>query len=471
MSISPPWQHPRSQAHAIDRAAIRGKCEDRAAWELCLEIPPPRADSPRPVSMHPISPPSSLHKFVPRNQNISFVTMSSGNSDTQAPGIAWYFDSEPDEYHPSSESEKSAFARQPWRAHWPPKSDKAKLAWMHSEFPEVLVWMFDRTKPFDRPWREWARSGIAMKEKAGNVSSTQHSCAQVQYLNPEERKPSRSFVDDLIKTLHLKSILSSGISFLTPHEKYQTEKPYLSRLPSGTSLPRTNLVASTHQLDIFEISGHERSFTLATSGFEYAKSPIRVRQWNDSSVCSEYIPQMESWISRYLDCARVFIYAYNFRGFSSETSGKSTKTPFFRAHCDATPTSCLRRIQLFLPEFSQSSNQRVRYLNIWRPITTPQQDSPLALCDYRSLNPETDLVAADIIFPHYRDEAYEVLHNPNQRWFYKKGMKWDDVILFKLGDSDPGEASLCPHSAFMDPSVPTGTPARRSIEVRAIIIG
>ncbi|KAK0127284.1 hypothetical protein ONS96_006834 [Cadophora gregata f. sp. sojae] len=305
MSISPPWQHPRSQAHAIDRA-IRGKCEDRAAWELCLEIPPPRADSPRPVSMHPISPPSSLHKFVPRNQNISFVTMSSGNSDTQAPGIAWYFDSEPDEYHPSSESEKSAFARQPWRAHWPPKSDKAKLAWMHSEFPEVLVWMFDRTKPFDRPWREWARSGIAMKEKAGN---------------------------------------------------------------------------------------------------------------------------------------------------------------------DATPTSCLRRLQLFLPEFSQSSNQRVRYLNIWRPITTPQQDSPLALCDYRSLNPETDLVAADIIFPHYRDEAYEVLHNPNQRWFYKKGMKWDDVILFKLGDSDPGEASLCPHSAFMDPSVPTGTPARRSIEVRAIIIG
>jgi hypothetical protein len=31
--------------------------------------------------------------------------------------------------------------------------------------------------------------------------------------------------------------------------------------------------------------------------------------------------------------------------------------------------------------------------------------------------------------------------------------------------------SVCPHSAFMDPSIPKGTPSRVSIEVRAIIIG
>jgi hypothetical protein len=67
------------------------------------------------------------------------------------------------------------------------------------------------------------------------------------------------------------------------------------------------------------------------------------------------------------------------------------------------------------------------------------------------------------------------------------------VLLFKLGDNSPDEApcklvfnltsdslavsvrclmdSVCPHSAFMDPSVPKGTPSRVSIEVRAIIIG
>jgi hypothetical protein len=62
------------------------------------------------------------------------------------------------------------------------------------------------------------------------------------------------------------------------------------------------------------------------------------------------------------------------------------------------------------------------------------QDSPLALCDHRTISP-SDLVPADIVFPHYLDEAYEVLHNPNHRWFYRQGMSDGDVILFKLADS------------------------------------
>jgi hypothetical protein len=45
-----------------------------------------------------------------------------------------------------------------------------------------------------------------------------------------------------------------------------------------------------------------------------------------------------------------------------------------------------------------------------------------------------------MIFPHYQDEAYEVLFNPNQRWFYKKDMDWDDVLVFKLGDNSSKEA-------------------------------
>ena len=61
------------------------------------------------------------------------------------------------------------------------------------------------------------------------------------------------------------------------------------------------------------------------------------------------------------------------------------------------------------------------------------------MCDFRTVAP-ADLVSADIIFPHYPDEAYEVLYIPDQRWFYKKGMDWDDVLLFKLGDNSLDEA-------------------------------
>jgi hypothetical protein len=58
----------------------------------------------------------------------------------------------------------------------------------------------------------------------------------------------------------------------------------------------------------------------------------------------------------------------------------------------------------------------------------------LALCDIRTVS-QKDLVAADIVFPHYLDEAYELLYNPNHRWFYKQEMKKDDVIIFKLADN------------------------------------
>lgn len=128
---------------------------------------------------------------------------------------------------------------------------------------------------------------------------------------PEPRNMHKNDLDRMINELNLKSVQSDGISFLAPLALYQSEKPYLSRLPSGTSLARANLVTSNHKLDIFDLSGHEKHFTLADSGFEFARSPIRILDSSDSSVCSKYIPQMELWLREHLHCTNVLIYAYN----------------------------------------------------------------------------------------------------------------------------------------------------------------
>ena len=79
--------------------------------------------------------------------------------------------------------------------------------------------------------------------------------------------------------------------------------------------------------------------------------------------------------------------------------------------------------------------------SIWRPISpVPVEDCPLALCDFRTVDWD-DLVPMDIVYPHFVDEAYEVKYNPSHRWFYKKGMTQEDVIVFKLYDSLRSEAS------------------------------
>jgi hypothetical protein len=79
--------------------------------------------------------------------------------------------------------------------------------------------------------------------------------------------------------------------------------------------------------------------------------------------------------------------------------------------------------------------------SVWRPISpAPVEDCPLGLCDFRTVNRE-DLVPMDIVYPHFVDEAYEVKYNPSHRWFYKKGMTQEDVIVFKLYDSLRSEAT------------------------------
>lgn len=47
----------------------------------------------------------------------------------------------------------------------------------------------------------------------------------------------------------------------------------------------------------------------------------------------------------------------------------------------------------------------------------------------------------DLVYPHFVDEAYEVRYNPSHRWFYKRGMEQDDVIVFKLYDNFGSEAT------------------------------
>jgi hypothetical protein len=54
----------------------------------------------------------------------------------------------------------------------------------------------------------------------------------------------------------------------------------------------------------------------------------------------------------------------------------------------------------------------------------------------------------DIVYPHFLDEAYEVRHNANHRWFYKRNMGKEDAIVFKLHDTNDGEATGKPDAVL-----------------------
>lgn len=72
--------------------------------------------------------------------------------------------------------------------------------------------------------------------------------------------------------------------------------------------------------------------------------------------------------------------------------------------------------------------------SIWRCVAGEDVDSPLAVCDYRTIA-TTDLKKIDIVYPHFSEEGFELTYNPAHRWFYKKDMLKDDIVLFKLDDN------------------------------------
>lgn len=75
--------------------------------------------------------------------------------------------------------------------------------------------------------------------------------------------------------------------------------------------------------------------------------------------------------------------------------------------------------------------KRFQIINLWRPISHPAWDWPLALCDYRSVDPEKDTQAVSLVFPDREGEIYGIFNRPNHQWKYVSGMTPDEVVLIK----------------------------------------
>jgi hypothetical protein len=117
---------------------------------------------------------------------------------------------------------------------------------------------------------------------------------------------------------------------------------------------------------------------------------------------------------------------------------------------------------------------RFAHFNIWRAVSAPPQDVPLAVCDARSVRPN-DLILADAVFdtvdrPEWSFEGIVVAHDPAHRWHWYPDMTRDEALVFKTHDSEPSCAHCVPHVAFNNPLAGPDVLPRASIEMRAIAL-
>ena len=237
---------------------------------------------------------------------------------------------------------------------------------------------------------------------------------------------------------------------------------------------RSNMTADPHIVKIRDMHPIASELDLDRQGFELVEQKSAVADfWDDDEVRRVYYPEAERFIAEHTGASRVFIFDHLQRrripGLQDRSAG-GPRQPATRVHVDHTARSGPQRVRDLLPdEAEELLKGRVEVINLWRPIRGPLQDSPLAVCDARTVAFE-DLVASDLVYRERVGETYSVTWNPAHAWYYAPEMRRDQALLLKIADTKTdGRARFMPHTSFTDPTTPAGAFPRESIELRTLV--
>lgn len=214
--------------------------------------------------------------------------------------------------------------------------------------------------------------------------------------------------------------------------------------------------------------------TLDGEGFTLVPHSSAVVDFCDrAAVGAIYTPEMEKLIQALTGADAVSVTPGGVLRFGERSDKAGTlnnSAPARFAHVDVSDMTAGAFSARSAPEGRAIA--RAAHYNIWRVISPPPQDVPLALCDARTVGID-DLIPADAVFdeagkPEWSFEGLVVAHNPAHRWHWFADLDRDHAIIFKTHDSMPGVAHCVPHVAFDHPGTAPDWPVRASIEMRAI---
>jgi hypothetical protein len=237
---------------------------------------------------------------------------------------------------------------------------------------------------------------------------------------------------------------------------------------------RDNLVLETHPMAIEDARSRAVPPSLDREGFALVPHRSAIGDFRDTDEVNRIAPgEIMALIQSLSGADRVAIMGpaiWRFGERSPEAGKFNNSQPARFTHIDASDARARLSAEQLGPK--DRPIRRFTQFNIWRAISPPPQDIPLAVCDAQTVAPG-DLVIGDAVFDHYGQpewsaESTLVRANPAHRWAYFSNMRTDEALVFICKDSEPGRAQNVPHCAFDDPSCPPGGVTRASIEMRAM---
>jgi hypothetical protein len=254
------------------------------------------------------------------------------------------------------------------------------------------------------------------------------------------------------------------------------QRPYVYMYEPPAGQPRLVGEYVSQRVPIHDARPLGSQLSLDVHGFALHPHASALRDaYDPEQVRALYYSEMEQLMLRATGASRVIVFDHNVRSGPKAQAGQAgVYEPVRRVHNDYTYASAELRLRQLLGSEQAERRRRQRYaiVNVWRPLFGPVRDTPLAVCDARSIEPQ-DLVPIDLLYRDRVGENFTFAFNPRHLWYYVPDMQADEALLLKCFDSaTDGRARFTAHTAFDDPSASSGQKAmrpRESIEIRTLV--
>jgi hypothetical protein len=269
----------------------------------------------------------------------------------------------------------------------------------------------------------------------------------------------------------------------TPAARPRTVEAEINYLGPMESMPyfyardheRDNLVLEPHRVEIADARQASPPPSLDRDGFTLVPHETGVQDFTDADATAAIYPnEIEALIARLTGADHVVA-----RGTVLRFSKQDNRDAFVNSlpagfvHVDYSRESFAQFAAQHLadhPDKHALLAGRYAAFNIWRVLTPPPQDLPLAICAAPSVS-EADRVTGEARvdgagIEEFRFGSSLYRASPRHRWFYYRDMNPGEALVFKAFDSRDPDLVGCPHVAFADPSAENPVP-RASAEIRA----
>ena len=201
----------------------------------------------------------------------------------------------------------------------------------------------------------------------------------------------------------------------------------------------------------------------------------------DPVANAKYMEELSALLSQEVGASQVMLLGGAKQRFSESATVKLAPLvnakPARYPHGDNTDISSMELIKMFVETaagLDMGMFPRYALYNLWRCVSPPPQDCPLAVCDAQSIAQTDEVPVTAVTMVHgigeVRHDTTSYRYNPDHRWYYYPDMTRDELIIFKTHDPDKGRAKRVAHTAFDDPNCPAGATPRASVEARILAL-